>query len=353
MGDCDYLNARVRAMGADLLGREFFEQVLSLTTEALPMDALLASPYGGVLRDSLTREQGIKAVEQALRADMVRAFSRVRRLAGPGPRALIDVQLARWDLQNIVAVLRAISRGADRKEIAASLLPAGAFSEPMLTELASLPDVLSVARALATWNYPFAFALHDALLPRRNRPLAIDAAEEVLYRAYYRWALATCGPGGEDYRILRSFVREQIDLANTRSVLGQVRHRSTEAGERRVSFKPIPGGRLPKKFLPKLEASSTLEAAFEALDETYFAPGIEKGILEYGESRSLGVMERFLEQLMVKTGCGLYRQDPLTIAVPLGYLWRKYNETVNLRALYRGWHAHMPANAIRKELLLV
>jgi vacuolar-type H+-ATPase subunit C/Vma6 len=78
------------------------------------------------------------------------------------------------------------------------------------------------------------------------------------------------------------------------------------------------------------------------------------GILAYGASKSLGVMERYLEELIVQAGCTLYRdRNPLSIAVPLGYLWRKYNETVNLRALYRGWHSRMPANAIRKELLLV
>jgi len=77
------------------------------------------------------------------------------------------------------------------------------------------------------------------------------------------------------------------------------------------------------------------------------------GILAYGESRSLGVMERYLEEQVILAGCRLYRQEMLSIAVPLGYLWRKYNETVNLRALCRGRSAHMPANAIRKELLLV
>ncbi len=115
----------------------------------------------------------------------------------------------------------------------------------------------------------------------------------------------------------------------------------------------IPGGLLKKRFLERLAGSPNLEAAFGALDETYFAPAIEKGILAYGESRSLGVMERFLEELVIQAGCRLYRGDLLSIAVPVGYLWKKYNETVNLRALCRGIAAHVPANTIRKELLLV
>ena len=338
-------------MGADLLGREFFEQLLSIPGDDLPMDALLASAYGPVLRDSLSREQGIEAIERALRADMVRAFSRVRAMAPEGPRRLIDVQLARWDLQNIIAVLRAIARGAERREITASLLPAGAFPESLLTELASLPDALSIARALATWNYPFAFELHDAILSWRGAILDLPRAEQALYRAYYSWALASTAAGGEDEGILRSLVQVQIDLANIKAALDRVRHRDPE--EEAEPFAAIPGGRLKKRFLPRLAASATLEAAFEALDETWFASGIERGILAYGQSRSLGVMERYLEELVIQAGCALYRQDPLTIAVPLGYLWRKYNETVNLRALCRGRHSWMPANAIRRELHLV
>jgi vacuolar-type H+-ATPase subunit C/Vma6 len=345
MGEYDYLNARVRAMGAQLLHNEFFEQILSLDSEDLPMDALLASSYGPVLREALTEQAGITAIEWALRRDLASSFSRVRAMAPPGARALLDTQFARWDLQNILAVLRGIEARARPREISSALLPAGAFPEAQLAELARSPDPVSLARKLATWNYLFAFELHDALLDRRAPPFDLSEAERRLYGAYYGWALSFDDP------VIRSLLQEQVDLANIKAALDLIRHRDPK--QPAEPSKPIPGGRLSGRFLSRLVSSATLEEAFGVLDESYFASGIEKGILAYGESRSLGVMERFLEEMVIQAGCRLYRQDLLSIAVPVGYLWKKHNETVNLRALCRGRSARMPANAIRKELLLV
>jgi hypothetical protein len=39
------------------------------------------------------------------------------------------------------------------------------------------------------------------------------------------------------------------------------------------------------------------------------------------------------------------------MAVPLGFVWRKYNELVNLRLLARGALFRMPAGTVRLELV--
>ena len=64
-------------------------------------------------------------------------------------------------------------------------------------------------------------------------------------------------------------------------------------------------------------------------------------------------MERFLEAVLVQHGCRLFRTDMLSVAVPLGFLWRKHSEVVNLRILNRGRAYGIPVNAIREELVLV
>jgi vacuolar-type H+-ATPase subunit C/Vma6 len=56
---------------------------------------------------------------------------------------------------------------------------------------------------------------------------------------------------------------------------------------------------------------------------------------------------------VIEHGCRLFRQDVLSAAVPLGFIWRKYSELVNLRLLVRGIRYGMPANAIREGMILV
>jgi vacuolar-type H+-ATPase subunit C/Vma6 len=63
-------------------------------------------------------------------------------------------------------------------------------------------------------------------------------------------------------------------------------------------------------------------------------------------------MERFLETVVIGAGCRLFRGDPLSVCVPLGFIWRKYSEFLNLRILIRGTSYRMPANAIREELAI-
>ena len=63
-------------------------------------------------------------------------------------------------------------------------------------------------------------------------------------------------------------------------------------------------------------------------------------------------MERFLEMVVVEAGCKLFRSDPLGAGVAIGYIWRKYNEFVNLRIVLRGKTYSVPDNTIREELLL-
>jgi vacuolar-type H+-ATPase subunit C/Vma6 len=96
-----------------------------------------------------------------------------------------------------------------------------------------------------------------------------------------------------------------------------------------------------------------MESAFETLENTYFAPAIERGILAFGRARSLGVMERFLEAVVIDQGCRMFRRDVLSAGVPLGFIWRKYRELVNLRILLRSKAYRVPPDAVREELILV
>jgi vacuolar-type H+-ATPase subunit C/Vma6 len=366
MGEYDYLNARVRAMGTELLTREFYDQILAIEGEQLLIDALLSSPYGPELREALAVLHGIEAVESALRRHVFATFAKLRSIAPEEPRRLLAVQFNQWDTANVLAVVRGKVNGADPEEILEGVLPAGEFDEAQLAELAGEPDLASVADALTTWSYRFAFELRRAIrrslgvfsvpgVAARREEAApepdLAALESAVNRAYFLWALAQTARGDENVRLARRMLEMQIDLANVKAALDFLRHRGR--GDELERFEPLPGGQLAAGALEEVAGAGSPIEAFEALEETYFAPGIEKGILAFGRAGSLGVMERFLEVVAIGAGCRLYRLDPLTIAVPLGFIWRKYNEFLNLRILLRGKAYRMPANSIREELLLV
>jgi len=381
MSDYDYLNARVRGMSTNLLTRDFYEQVLSAYTDTILMDALLGSAYSSDVQKAreLHGEAPVaRTIETAIWANASAAFARLLSAAPPEPRRLLALQLNRWDVANVASLVRARQAGAEPHEALAALLPVGELSAAHLEEIASEQSVEGLAEALTTWRQPFCFELRRAL-HERGAACGARVLERALYEAYFTWSLAQLRENEPHERMVRASIRRHIDQMNLVAILTSIRGRAGGAGSEaaaggqpgKASGGPsaaAPGGSsagqieppelfqrglLDEDTLRELIDCKTLEDAFEVLADTYLGDGVEKGILTYGQSQSLGVMERFLEAVSVEYACRLFRQDMLGMAVPLGFLWRKYSECVNLRLLARGTIFGIPSDAVRLELVLV
>jgi vacuolar-type H+-ATPase subunit C/Vma6 len=361
VNDYDYLNARVRGMSTRLLTREFYDTVLAAAGERhaegpgadILVDTLLATAYGEEVHTAMAERGSLPAalaVETAARRTAHAVLAKLLAIAPQGPRRLLALQLNRWDVANVIALLRGKLAGASPSEVLSAFLPLGELDEVQLEELAAETDIADVADALVTWKHGFAAALRRAIrdcLPRQDR----TDMEMAVQRAWFALAFSVIGAADEEQAPLRDILRRQVDLANVLALLDLVRSR--EKGIPREAPAPIPAGTLPHRLLHELSLERTLEAAFEILDTTYFAPAVEKGILGYGQTRSLAVMERFMEAIVIAQGCRLFRQDMLGLALPLGFIWRTYAELLNLRILARGILYRMPATAVREGMILV
>jgi vacuolar-type H+-ATPase subunit C/Vma6 len=264
----------------------------------------------------------------------------------------MDVQLGRWEVANIRAIVRGKARDAPHDRIVSALLPVGRLGEPHLIELAGQPDLGAVADTLRLWDFGCAVPLCRAIREHRGVRDSVPI-ETALDRAYFEWALTELDPRDADENRARDMVQRQIDLVNLLSILRVVTVKERGGGVPQNGESPLPGGLLGLRRIRGICESATAEGAFGMIEETYFAPAIERGILAFGESGRLSVMERFLEAVVLEKGCRLYREDPLGSGVSLGYLWRKYNELLNLRILLRGLAHDVPVNMIREELVLV
>jgi vacuolar-type H+-ATPase subunit C/Vma6 len=352
MSDYDYLNARAKGVSTGLLPPPFYERLLAAEGEEATLDLLHGTAYGPQIAEAISAAsgtgRGLAALESALGRHLFVTFASLRAMAPEKPRRLLSVQFSQWDAANVLAVLRGKLSAAEPGEILEALLPFGQASPAQLEELSGQPGLEAVSDTLATWGYPFAPPLRQLIRGQGRKPDLITL-ESALNGAYYSWALSQAGPEDPQEALVRRMVRLQIDLANVKAGLDYVRHRAR--GEAMEGPEPLPGGLLPAALVQALRQAASMVDAFEALGASYFAPGIERGILAFGASGSLGVMERFLEAVVIQQGCRLFRGDPLGIGVPLGLLWRKYSEYLNLRLLLRGKSFGMPAAAIREELL--
>ena len=350
MSEYDYINARIKGMHSNLLTREFYEQILASQGTAPLVDALLSSSYSSHIREALERDRSVSGIEWGLRRDLFETFEKIRALAPSKPHRMLNIQFHKWDIQNIIAVIRGKAAGLLPEEILAGVFPAGELGEVELEELAAEDDVKTVIDTLTVWNFPFAFELHE-VVRKYSGELNRTFMESKFMRIFFAWALDNLAAEDEDHFLLKSHIQRQIDLVNVKNVFWAVSQK--EAGRHPNHIVPINGGRITARMLSAMEKSSSLEMSFEILAETYFRRAIDRGILAFGESRRLAVMERFLDIEIVEMGCKMFRADPLGIGVPMGYVWRKYNEFMNLRILLRDNSFGKPAPAIREELFFV
>ncbi|MCF7974731.1 MAG: V-type ATPase subunit [Phycisphaerae bacterium] len=350
MSDYDQLNARIKGMSSHLLTEAFYEQILAVPGQEGLVDALLNSPYGPALRESLQLGLNLTAVERGLRYDLSETANRIFMLAPQRPRRLLEIQM-RWpDMKNVLTLLRGKATGASSEDTMAGMLSGGTLDEARLMELAREPDALAMVNTLSVWDFPLAHPLKQ-MGPRIRDRHALVEAENALVQAYFDWAWDTADGRDENSTLIREFVRQQIDLMNVLICLRRVRQQAQGTEVPLVAL--LPHGRLERRVLDRMRRCRDLDDALEILAGTYFESGVERGILAFGEHRRLRMMERFLEHVVLATGCRMFRLDPLGIGVASGYLWRKFNEFLNLRILLRGKTYQRPTAAIREELLIV
>jgi V/A-type H+-transporting ATPase subunit C len=67
----------------------------------------------------------------------------------------------------------------------------------------------------------------------------------------------------------------------------------------------------------------------------------------------ISVLEKELEKYLIKLGISRFLGDPLSIAIPIGYIWAKYNEITNIRIIARCKTADIPEKDLRGELVYV
>ncbi len=350
MSEYDQLNARIKGMSSHLLTQAFYEQILAVPGQDDLVDALLNSPYGPALRDSLQGGLNLTAVERGLRYDLSDTFNRIYLLAPEHPRRLLAIQMRWADMKNVLTLLRGKVTGAGTEDIKSGMLSGGTLDEPRLVELAQEPDSLAVINTLSVWGFPLMGPLKQMGTRVRQRQFLVEA-ENCLVQAYFDWAWDTTSGGDRNSALIRDFVRQQIDLMNVLISLRIVRHQAQGTEVPMVAL--LPHGRLERRVLDRMRRCRDLDDALEILAGTYFSSGVARGILAFGEHRRLRMMERFLEHVVLATGCRMFRMDPLGIGVASGFLWRKFNEFLNLRILLRSKTYQRPTAAIREELLFV
>lgn len=349
--DYGYCNARARGMRARLLNTAFLDQLMGAPDLAKVIGLLMETEYAPELEEQLIHGHTPAAVDEALRVNMVRTFNKVMGFVNGEAADILNTLLGRWDLFNVKTIIRGKHMKLSAEEIEDSLFAVGQFSMVELKALAKESDVRGVADTLVTWQMPYAEPLRAAM-PDYMRTNDLSLLELALDKYYFEWAAKRLASSrGGNVRLAQRLMGIQTDSINLLTVF---RLQKADVGDLDVERFFLPGGiNVGRELFLQLAPLSDVDEVLDRLKRTPYGPQLDPVVISYIEEGSISVFERALEDFVMRKALAAGRGDPLGVGILIGYLWAKQNEITNLRIIVKGKAVGMPADRMKKELIVV
>jgi V/A-type H+-transporting ATPase subunit C len=348
--DYGYGNARTRGMKSNLLGAAFFEELMSASDLSKMIQLLMATQYGPDLESRLIQGQSVAVVDDALKDNMVRTFGKIMGFISDEARLLSMTLLGRWDLFNVKTIIRGKHMKLKPEAIIDSLLPVGEMTQVELAELAGLDDVMAVTDTLWTWGVPYSLPLRESV-QEYLKENDLSVLELALDRYYSQWAAKRLTSRRANYKMARMILGLQVDSTNLVTAFRLLKADTSMMDVNRLF---LPGGvHITEELFVSLTSLSDVDEVIDALKGTPYSTQLEKVLIAYMDANSISVLERALEDYVMRKALGSGFGDPLGFGVMVSYLYAKQNEVTNLRIIVKGNAVGMPADRMRKELIFV
>jgi V/A-type H+-transporting ATPase subunit C len=356
--DFVYGNTRLRARKASLLHPDDYETLLGRDVEGIA-DALTTTAYRPEVEAMLAGSGHTRRLHEALNRNLGRTLEELRAFYDGPARTLVDLLLARYDLHNLLVLLRGLLRERPAEELVGALVPIGVLGDAAAREIARQQDQAAAVDLLVGWRLPepeLARTLARAW-PEYERTQDLAALELALATQQARSIVRGLAEAGSPAGPLRQLIAREHDATNALVVL---RLRSALDREELAELPPTPA---PGRFLaggtitePALEAAlqqptrseAASKLAAEARREDWRAP-----LERFAAGGDLPLLQRELELSRVRWAVSLFlRGNPLGLDIPVAYTTAKENEVRNLRLLVEAGGGHGSTAELRMRLLL-
>ena len=357
MPDYDYGNARLHAMKSRLLTSSELDTLANAGSLQGLISALTKTAYQKSVESALTRTAGMDCIEDALRNNLESTVGKIRSFYTGGAREMAAIVLRAYDIHNLKAILRGLSKNVPAGEILKSLLPVGELKYNLLRELARLRNPREAIDALVSMGQPIAWPL---ITLRTERPGAeLFELELVLEQWHYQEARRSLRTENRLDGSLAHAMALEADLSNVLTALRFAREPSEREllhdyfGDEQVNCLFIGPGRIAFDVLTDACHRDNVAAAIEALADTALEPALQAGLKHYEGSQRLSDIEKQLRRYRLKWMATQMVEDPLGIGMVLGYITIKTNEVGNIRWIAHGINLGLKVKMIQDELEMV
>jgi len=348
--DYGYINARIRGLRSKLLDRKDIESFWNVKAIDDVIQKLKGTDYGTQLGQLSSKYEGLNLIEHSMSENLSFNLRKLLDISSEEPNRLISILLKKWDSTNLKSILRGKHSGASSQEVAEALVPAGELGRTLLFKLNETDSVKHLIDTLTTWHLDIARPLNNAF---KDYGISSDLSilEKVINEFYFTQTVETILGKDINSRMTKEVFQSEIDLLNIVNALKLVSEK-VRPEEGKYTF--LNGGKKDfESYFVRLLGSNSIEELCSRLPESPYGASARDGLMTYAQSGSLSDIERSLEKGLINMYVKMYYEYPLTIAVPIGYIWMKCNEVINLRIVIRAKAFDIPETIAKEQMHFV
>jgi len=341
-GNYPYVTARVRAKKAALLSPDVYERMLQMEIPQIAR-VIGEGAYKAEVLALASRASGVDLIELATSRNLAAVFTQIIGFSEGELRQMIGWYLDRFDVQNIKTIIRGKTFGATSAEILEDLVAAGSMKESFLQALVELPTLDEVFDRLEGTIYAQALA---GLGKKASQVERWNEWEDRVTQLYYENLLFIVPERTEGTRLMREFVRREVDIVNLKTLLRLWASKAT------LPYDPFMAGGLE---IPRDELAEMVQMDINALTarlREYILTEDLSSRLRDLQALGVGQLVRSVEKLHLLEAGRYAHVHPLSVLPILDYVVRKEREVQNLRIIARGKESAMDPAVIR-DLLVV
>ncbi|MDN7013930.1 V-type ATP synthase subunit C [Methanoculleus sp. FWC-SCC3] len=349
---CIYACTRFRVRRTTLLPREAYLRIMRMSIPEVIGYLSRQEEYRQHVLDLAHDFSGAQLIEEVVNRSLARSFRHAMATAPGDLHTLTGEYLNRWDIANVMAILRGTVHDIPRHQIRDLLVPAGELDAALLDRLLSFTNCGEAIEALQGWRLYPVLAEYYRVCGERG---AFSRIENDLYRKYYADLLGLATTGCSGCRELIAYLRFEIDITNMRNLLRL--HCAEEACDlATIDRTMIPGGRIPIALFRRLYGIEAEGEFVSVFLETNIVPVLAQAVRELRQDpdfssidaaelvwqrwhrrrRPVHEVEMAVTRVRLHQLEALSRRHPFSVLPVLAYLERKKYEVANLRAIARG-----------------
>jgi V/A-type H+-transporting ATPase subunit C len=339
-----YVSTRLRVRKAKLLPPEEYQRMLNMSLPEI-IRLIGETEYQKEVDELGTSFEGIDLIEVALSWNLAKEYQRVIELAPGSLKEFTMAYLRRWDIYNILTILRGKMQGMKEGKIKQVLNPAGSLDRTILDRVLAEENCERVADALKSWK------MYPTLSTELSDGCAIGSfarLENELYKRLYADLLQIARRGVKGGNQFLKFVQLEIDVKNIKTLF-RMRGDGYEEDAREFF---IPGASFSPEELQQMNQMTSRNEVIDALLARIKAKAIQVALEDMRTEKSEQEVDAELTKTQLDHMEQLSKINPFSIHPILVYLEKKKYEVFNLRAIARGKESRLAGDTIAKYLVI-